>query len=74
LFLLICSVKTVDGQNVKYTPAYYSVDAARWADSVLATMSTDEKVGQLFMINIFSNRDAYYEKDIAEKEPWLKYS
>ncbi len=67
LLLLIWSVNAVYAQNIKYTPAYYSADAAHWADSVLATMSTDEKVGQLFMINVFSNRDAGYEKDIAEK-------
>lgn len=67
LFFLLWSVKTIDAQNIKYTPAYYSTDAARWADSVLATMSIDEKVGQLFMINVFSNRDASYERDIAEK-------
>ena len=67
LFFLICSVKTVVAQNTKYTPAYYSVDAARWADSLLNTMSIDEKVGQLFMINVFSNRESYYEREIAEK-------
>ena len=67
LFFLICSVKTIVAQNIKYTPAYYSVDGARWADSLLNTMSIDEKVGQLFMINVFSNREAYYEREIAEK-------
>lgn len=67
LFFLIGSVKTIHAQNIKYTPAYYSADGASWADSVLATMSIDEKVGQLFMINVFSNREAYYEKDITDK-------
>jgi beta-N-acetylhexosaminidase len=34
-----------------------------WADSLLKTMSLDEKVGQLFMIATYSNRnEAYYQQ------------
>ena len=31
-----------------------------WADSVLDKMSLDEKIGQLFMISAYSNRDSKY--------------
>lgn len=34
-----------------------------WADSVFATLSEDEKIGQLFMVAAYSNRD---KKHIAE--------
>lgn len=35
-----------------------------WADSVLKTMSTDEKIGQLFMISAYSNRDTAHTNQI----------
>ncbi|MDX2284515.1 MAG: glycoside hydrolase family 3 N-terminal domain-containing protein, partial [Bacteroidia bacterium] len=41
------------------------VAAALWADSVLKTMTPDEKIGQLFMIAAYSNRD---EADYAALE------
>lgn len=54
-------------QNVSYKPAYEIPEGAHWADSVLKTLSVEEKIGQLFMINVFSNRDGGYEKEIADK-------
>ena len=38
-----------------YPPFMYTDD--EWADSVLNTMSVEEKIGQLFMIAAYSNRD-----------------
>ena len=35
-----------------------------WADSTLKNMSLDEKIGQLFMIAAYSNRNEKYEKDL----------
>lgn len=44
-------------------PSQYQTLQDKWADSVLATMSVDEKVGQLFMIATFSNRtEKYYQQ------------
>lgn len=41
----------------------YLTRQERWADSLLATMTLDEKVGQLFMIATFSNRtENYYQQ------------
>ncbi len=34
-----------------------SIAQNRWADSVLKTMSVDQKIGQLFMVAAFSNKD-----------------
>lgn len=64
---LILSLKSSFAQSVKYVPAFYSVESKHWSDSVLATMSTEEKIGQLFMINVFSNKDANYEREITDK-------
>jgi beta-N-acetylhexosaminidase len=45
------------------TPPDYLARQERWADSLLATMSLEEKVGQLFMIATFSNRtETYYQQ------------
>lgn len=44
-------------------PSQYQTLQEKWADSVLATMSVDEKIGQLFMIATFSNRtEKYYQQ------------
>ena len=64
---LILSLKSSFAQSVKYVPAFYSVESKHWSDSILATMSTEEKIGQLFMINVFSNKDANYEREITDK-------
>ena len=40
-----------------------------WADSVLATMSLEQKIGQLFMISAFSNRN---ENDYRRVEEQIK--
>ena len=44
-----------DGQPVYKTPK-----AKLWADSVLKSMSYEEKIGQLFMVDAYSNRDSVH--------------
>lgn len=36
----------------------------RWVDSLMATLNTDEKIGQLFMVPAFSKYDTYYKNEI----------
>lgn len=43
--------------------------ASQWADSVLKTMSTEEKIGQLFMVSAYSNRDTSHTNEIQR---WIK--
>lgn len=38
-----------------------------WADSLLSTMTLDEKIGQLFMIAAYSNRNEKYETELEEQ-------
>jgi beta-glucosidase-like glycosyl hydrolase/CubicO group peptidase (beta-lactamase class C family) len=38
--------------------------AALWADSLLKTLSTEEKIGQLFMVAAYSNRDTGHVNDV----------
>lgn len=38
----------------------------RWVDSIMKNMDTDEKIGQLFMVAAYSNRDAEHEEFISQ--------
>ncbi len=38
----------------------------RWVDSVFQSMSLDQKIGQLFMIAAFSNKDEKHQKEIEK--------
>lgn len=48
-------------------PVYYldQVDG-KWADSLLKTMTLDEKIGQLFMVAAYSNKDSAHVNEITE--------
>jgi beta-N-acetylhexosaminidase len=46
-------------------PVYKSADSQAWADSVLNSMQYREKIGQLFMVDAFSNKDALHVKQIT---------
>lgn len=68
---------TGDDEPVKATPSvpcYLSTDPAqaRWADSVLASLSLHDRVGQLFMVQAYSNRGpehlAALEKLVTEQK------
>lgn len=36
-----------------------------WVDSVLSTMTLDQKIGQLFMVQAYSNKDIKHQKEIT---------
>jgi beta-N-acetylhexosaminidase len=38
----------------------------KWVDSILSSMTIDEKIGQLFMIQAYSNLDSVHENEIKE--------
>lgn len=43
--------------------------ASLWADSVMKKLSTDEKIGQLFMVSAYSNRDTSHTNEILK---WIR--
>src|SRR5687767_12045080 len=45
-------------------PVFYSPQAERWADSLLRQMSPDRRIGQLFMVAAWSNKDSLHVKSI----------
>ena len=63
--LLVIYVSTC-GQNLDplRTEDYYAQE--KWVDSILSSMTVDEKIGQLFMIQAYSNLDSVHENKIKE--------
>lgn len=60
LFLYILSTTQLYSQGLD------TLGASRWADSVLKTMDNDQKIGQLFMVAAYSNRDSLHSKEISK--------
>jgi len=46
-------------------PSFLNRESRAWADSVLSTMSMAQKVGQLFMVDAFSNKDSVHVQKIS---------
>ncbi len=64
--LLLLSLVLVFGSCQKKTekpPVDYKTI---WVDSIYSTMSLEEKVGQLFMIRVYSNKDDAYTESIKK--------
>ncbi|MDI9355805.1 MAG: glycoside hydrolase family 3 N-terminal domain-containing protein [Chitinophagaceae bacterium] len=47
-----------------FSQKIYFDNANKWVDSVLEKMTLSEKVGQLFLIAAYSNRDSSHEKEL----------
>ena len=54
--------KTANSQS---TPNYQNSKSIAWADSMLNTLSYKEKIGQLFMIEAFSNKDQAHVNQVV---------
>ena len=63
--LLVMYVNTC-GQNLDplRTEDYYAQE--QWVDSIMGSMTIDEKIGQLFMVQAYSNLDSVHENEIKE--------
>ncbi|HKL02955.1 MAG TPA: glycoside hydrolase family 3 N-terminal domain-containing protein, partial [Cryomorphaceae bacterium] len=47
----------------KYVPVFAESNS-EWADSVMATLSLEERIGQLFMVAAYSNKGADHEASL----------
>jgi beta-glucosidase-like glycosyl hydrolase/CubicO group peptidase (beta-lactamase class C family) len=65
VLLLFATVNTFS-QHIDplYTSDYKAQN--RWVDSIMKNMSLDEKIGQLFMVQAYSNKDQKHEDFIKE--------
>ncbi|MCK9618763.1 MAG: serine hydrolase [Lentimicrobiaceae bacterium] len=68
LIIFLLFISAVNAQKASKATAADSL----WADSVFKTLSPDERIGQLFMIRSFSNRDSAYYKDISDVIKYYK--
>jgi len=62
LFILCFSILCLKVDGIARTPQNDSI-AENWVDSVMYSLTLDEKIAQLMMIRTYSNKDkAYYDK------------
>ena len=59
------SESTEDIKKPKNKPPFLEIETP-WADSVFAKMTLDEKIGQLFNIAAYSNKDEEHKKELLE--------
>lgn len=54
---------SLDGNSQKHVPVYAQPNS-EWADSLMATLSLDERIGQLFMVAAYSNKGSAHEANL----------
>ena len=52
--------------HAQHTPVFESDKARQWADSILAKMPLEDKIGQLFMVAAYSNKGAEHQQFITK--------
>ena len=62
LLLLLLTLQVQAQKNPLVTKD--SIAQVQWVDSIMKTMNTEEKIGQLFMVAAYSNKDAEHENFI----------
>ncbi|MBR6310730.1 MAG: hypothetical protein IKR52_05975, partial [Paludibacteraceae bacterium] len=60
--LLLSSVAKAQDNGI----VVYSAEELQWADSVLNTLTTRQKIAQLIMLAVYSNKDEKYNKETVE--------
>lgn len=62
VFLLM--VQAVSAQQAKVFTSYQTDDEKKWVDSIYNSLSFEERVGQLFMVAAYSNKDSVHIKEV----------
>ena len=67
-FLLLLLLLPFLGTSQQMDPLlkYDTYGQQIWVDSIMKHMTVDEKIGQLFMINAYSNKDANHTKEVEQ--------
>ena len=65
-FVLILTVFNSNSQNLDPLRTDDYQVQEKWVDSILNSMTIDEKIGQLFMVQAYSNLDSIHENKIKE--------
>lgn len=62
---LISNIYNLKPKVLDIKPVEPKQGEQQWVDSVMATLSTDEKIAQLFMIRAHSNKDSAHIKEVS---------
>ncbi|WP_299159615.1 glycoside hydrolase family 3 N-terminal domain-containing protein [uncultured Tenacibaculum sp.] len=65
VFLTFVFVQLINAQQIDPLLAKDVAAQNIWVDSIMKSMSVDEKIGQLFMVQAYSNKDKKHEKFIT---------
>lgn len=66
VIVFLLAIQLVSAQKTKVFTDYSSDAEKKWVDSIYNGFSFDEKVGQLFMVAAYSNKDAAHEKGVEK--------
>ncbi|MFD2603602.1 glycoside hydrolase family 3 N-terminal domain-containing protein [Flavobacterium suzhouense] len=66
VIVFLFSIQLVSAQNSKVFSDYSSDAERKWVDSIYTRMSFEERVGQLFMVAAYSNKDASHERGVEK--------
>ena len=65
LILFSCIFFVANGYSQQSKNPVFFNQKSSWADSLLQTLTLDEKIGQLFMVIAYSNKSTDHKKDIS---------
>jgi beta-N-acetylhexosaminidase len=57
IIVFLLAIQSVPAQHIKPFNDYKSANERKWVDSIYNSLTFDEKVGQLFMVAAYSNKD-----------------
>ncbi|WP_442266985.1 glycoside hydrolase family 3 N-terminal domain-containing protein [Tenacibaculum sp. ZS6-P6] len=66
LLLAVIFTSVINAQQLDPLRAKQYILQQEWVDSIIDSMSIEEKIGQLFMVQAYSNKDAKHEKFISD--------
>ena len=74
LFLLVIAIFSGSTFNIlqAQNKAIFLSDSTWWADSVLANLSEEERISQLFMVVAYSNKDELHKQEITDLVEYYK--
>ncbi len=58
MLILLAQIRNISAQSAE--PCFSNKEGSRWADSVCSKMDYYAKIGQLFMVDAFSNKDSLH--------------
>ena len=65
LFLVVVLIAAgFSVKNSEVNTVFLRENRVSWADSIYATLTPDERIGQLFMVAAYSNKDKKHEDEV----------